>query len=207
MEIDATHRRKRGRFLIPAMYPLELFEDTIEERESYTYEDYAKLPEGAPYQLVGGKLVMTPSPSPLHQAISKKLAFMIMGFSEPAGLGYVYYAPLDVFFSDEDVFQPDIIFISKEREDIISKKNIQGAPDIVIEILSPASAYYDLREKFKTYETGGVREYWIVDPRLKKIEVYESDHMKFKLVCEAEGEGLVFSKVLQGFSVTPQDIF
>ncbi len=207
METERTRNRKRGRFLVPAVYPLELFEDTIEERESYTYDDYAKLPEGAPYQLIGGKLVMTPSPSPQHQEISKKLVFILMSFCEPAGLGYVYYAPLDVYFSDKNVFQPDIIFISKEREDIIGNKNIQGAPDIVIEILSPASAYYDLREKFRVYETSGVREYWIVDPRFKKIEVYENYDMHFKLLCETEREGRVLSKVLEGLSVTPQEVF
>lgn len=207
MQTGTSRKKERRRLLIPATYSFELFEDAIEERESYTYDDYLKLPEGAPYQLIGGKLVMTPSPSPKHQEVSKKLAFMIVSFAEPAGLGQVYYAPLDVCLSDKDIFQPDIIFVGKEREDIIGKKNIQGAPDIVIEILSPASAYYDLREKFKTYEAGGVKEYWIVDPGIKKIEVYESVNMKFRLLCAAEGEEHVFSKVLNGFSVALHDIF
>jgi Uma2 family endonuclease len=84
---------------------------------------------------------------------------------------------------------------------------IKGAPDLVIEILSPTTAYYDLREKFRKYEETGVKEYWIVDPELKKIEVYENDNKKFKIYGEAEAKETVSSKILNGFNISSDDIF
>ena len=193
-------------FLVPDVYDASMF-DGIPLKESYTYEDYAKLPEGAPYQLIGGELVMIPSPTPYHQEISQRLEFKILSYVEKKNLGRLYHAPLDVFLSDKDVYQPDIIFISRDRLEIIGKKKIEGAPDIVIEILSSSTAYYDLRIKYRAYEGYGVREYWIVDPELKKIEVYENQNKKFKIYSEAEGEGTVSSKVLGELVISLNEIF
>ena len=168
MSIDTFIQRSDKTFLIPAVYSPAMWEETIQEKEGYTYEDYAKLPEGAPYQLIGGKLVMTPSPTPYHQEISKKIILKLSNFIEERALGHLYYAPLDVYLGERDIYQPDIIFISEERKEIIGPKMIKGAPDLIVEILSASTAYYDLREKFKIYEQNGVNEYWIVDPGLKK---------------------------------------
>src|SRR3990167_6684556 len=129
----------------------------IEKKKFYTYKDYEKLPEGAPYQLIGGELVMTPSPIPYHQEILGNIFYELKRFVEETTRG-------DVYFSETDIYQPDIIFISKDRLNIIGEKKIEGSPDLVIEILSPATAYYDLRIKKDTYEQSGVKEYWIVDP-------------------------------------------
>lgn len=189
------------------VYDVPLFECPIPEKKNYTYDDYSKLPEGAPYQLIGGQLVMTPSPVPYHQEISRNLEFKILAFVEKNRLGHIYNAPLDVYFSDTDVFQPDIIFIRKEREEIIGVTKIEGSPDIVIEILSPSTAYYDLKNKFRTYETYGVNEYWIVDPGLKRIEVYENRNNRFKMYDEAEADGSISSRVLEGFNVALDEIF
>jgi len=207
MQTGHISNRKDKEFLIPAIYSPAMWEETIQAKENYTYEDYSKLPEGAPYQLIGGNLVMTPSPTPYHQEISRKLEFKLLNFVEKNGLGHVYDAPLDVYFSDNEVYQPDIIFISKTRERIIGSKIIKGAPDIVIEILSPATAYYDLRKKFSVYEHSGVGEYWIVDPDLKKVEIYWNDNQKFKIFSEAETKGTVSSKIINGFIISPDDIF
>ena len=207
MQTVKLNKPKKGEFLVPAVYSPSMWEETIRAKEIYTYEDYAKLPEGAPYQLIGGILVMTPSPTPYHQEISRKLEFKLLDFVEKNDLGHIYDAPLDVYFSDKEVYQPDIIFISKAREGIIGSKMITGAPDIVIEILSPSTAYYDLRKKFRVYEHSEVGEYWIVDPDLKKIEIYGKDNQKFKLCSEAETKGVVSSKLLEGFSVAPDEIF
>ena len=204
----ATKRTRAGAGFSKSMvYNVPMFECAIPEKKNYTYDDYSKLPEGAPYQLIGGQLIMTPSPVPYHQEISRNLEFKILAFVEKNKLGHVYNAPLDVYFSDTEVYQPDIIFIRKEREGIIGEIKIEEAPDIVIEILSPSTAYYDLRNKFITYETHGVSEYWIVDPGLKKIEVYENQNNRFKLHDEAEGDGRVSSKVLKGFNAALDEIF
>ncbi len=194
-------------FYSQSSYDVPSFTGEIPEKNTYTYADYAKLPEGAPYQLIGGQLIMTPSPIPYHQEISRELEFKMLAFVEKQGLGHVYDAPLDVYFSDSDVYQPDIMFIRKERVEIIGKTKIEGAPDIVIEILSPSTAYYDLRKKFRVYEQSGVSEYWIVDPELKRIEVYENKEKKFNIYMEAEGGGKISSKVLEGFSVKLDEVF
>jgi Uma2 family endonuclease len=196
----------QAEFLVPDVYDASML-DGIPLKETYTYEDYAKLPEGAPYQLIGGQLVMTPSPTPYHQEISQRLEFKILSYIEKNHLGRLYHAPLDVLLSDGDVYQPDIIFISGDRLEIIGKKKIEGSPDIVIEILSSGTAYYDLRIKYRAYEEYGVREYWIVDPELKKIEVYENQNKKFKIYSEAEEKGNVSSKVLDKLAIFLDEIF
>ena len=121
----------------------------IAEKKKYTYEDYAKLPEGSPYQLIGGDLIMVPAFTPYHQRISRKIEFLLLQHVERNDLGEVLYSPIDVYFGEEDTFQPDIIFISKERSAIIGETKIEGAPDLIIEILSPSTAYYDLGRKEK----------------------------------------------------------
>jgi Uma2 family endonuclease len=122
-------------------------------------------------------------------------------------LGIVLNVPIDVYFEETETYQPDIIFVSRERLDIIEKERVKGAPDLVVEILSPATAYYDLRKKFKTYERHGVREYWIVDPEGKSISMYENQEGKFVLTQEAEGKGRIESKVLSGFELEVETIW
>lgn len=176
-------------------------------KRRYTYEDYEKLPEGVSYQLIGGELVMTPSPAPYHQIVLRKIGFELVKFVEERKLGEVIYSPIDVYFSETETYQPDIIFIPKERLHIIGEKKIESAPDLVIEILSPATAYYDLRHKRRIYESSGVKEYWIVDPMEKGIEVYENIGGEFKLFSHAQQSGMVNSKLLDGFKVEVGNIF
>jgi len=179
----------------------------IPEKKRYTYEDYAKLPEGAPYQLIGGELIMTPAPTPYHQRISSKLGYFLCDFIFKRNLGEVFNAPIDVYFEETETYQPDIIFISKERLDIIKETKIEGAPDLVIEILSPATAYYDLRKKFKIYEKHGVKEYWIVDPEEKSIEIYQNQEGKFKLIQMAKEKDTVNSSLFKDFELNLEKIF
>ncbi|MEW6425970.1 MAG: Uma2 family endonuclease [Bacillota bacterium] len=176
-------------------------------RKRYTYEDYCLLPEGSPYQLIGGELVMTPSPTPYHQMVSMKLKLKMAGFVLEKGLGIVLDAPLDVYLEETETYQSDIIFISNERLPIIEEKLIKGAPDLVVEILSPGTGYYDLRSKYKVYEKSGVREYWIVDPQCKSVQVFCLRGGKFALDQEVEQQGTVQSRVIAGFAVQVESIF
>ena len=176
-------------------------------KKQYTYEDYEKLPEGAPYQLIGGELIMTPSPMPYHQIIARNIGFELLKFNEQRRLGEVIFAPLDVYLSETETYQPDIIFISKDRLNIIGEKKIEAAPDLVIEILSPSTAYYDLRHKKRIYEKSGVKEYWIVDPMEKGIEVYENVNGEFKVFSQAQEKDRVKSKLLDGFEVEMEKAF
>ena len=119
----------------------------------------------------------------------------------------VLNAPIDVYFEETETYQPDIIFISKDRLHIIKPERVKGAPDLVVEILSSSTAYYDLRKKFKIYEKHGVREYWIVDPESKNITIYENRTGKFVLAQEVEEKGKVESKVLPGFELEVESIW
>ena len=177
------------------------------EKKTYTYEDYAQLPEGAPYQLIGGELVMSPAPTPRHQRISRKLNRALDRFVEDHDLGEVFYAPIDVYLSEIDTPQPDILFIAKARLDIIGEKYIEDAPDLIMEILSPSTAYYDLKKKKGLYEASGVKEYWIVDPEVREIEVYALVEGRFELFGREAGQGTITSKLLAGFSVDLADVF
>ncbi|MBI4689911.1 MAG: Uma2 family endonuclease [Nitrospirae bacterium] len=181
---------------------------TLEQKKVYTYKDYAALSEGSPYQLIGGELIMTPSPMPYHQKISKKLEFLLYEFVEKQEkLGEIFDSPIDVYLEDTEVYQPDIIYISKDRLNIIGEKKIEGAPDMVIEILSPSTAYYDLKHKNNIYAKHGVKEYWIVDPMEKSIEVYENKENAFVLFDKAAGGGEVKSRLLDGFRIPVEEIF
>lgn len=180
----------------------------LHEKKIYTYEDYAKLPEGTPYQLIGGKLIMTPASSTYHQEISKRFEYLLYEYAElKQKLGKVFYAPIDVYFEDEETYQPDIIFISNDRIGIIKKEKIEGAPDMIIEILSPSTAYYDLVHKKDIYAKHGVKEYWIVDPIEKWVESYKNENGKFILIGRVQKGESISSTVLIGFKVKLDTIF
>ena len=109
----------------------------------FTYEDYLNTPEDKRYELLDGELVMTPAPGERHQSVSALLGWKLVQFASENSLGWVYLAPFDVVLSDMDVVQPDLLFVSNERGHIITPANIQGAPDLVVEILSPSTAERD----------------------------------------------------------------
>ena len=181
---------------------------STDPKKVYTYADYSSLPEGSHYQLIGGDLVMTPAPSTYHQRISKRIEFIFVGFLEKkSDMAEVLYAPIDVYFSDKEVYQPDIIVISRERIDIIGEDKIEGAPDLIVEILSPSTAYYDLRHKKDVYARGGVREYWIVDPLEKSIEIHTNTDSGFNCTTKAIVSGEVTSGLYSGLVVQLGEIF
>ncbi len=146
---------------------------TVIEKQKYTYKDYLKAPDDNRYELIEGELLMmTPSPTPKHQIISGKIEFELRRFVTDNDLGVVLYAPCDVYLDDKNVVQPDIMFISNDRLNIIGEKNIQSAPDLTIEIISKSSAYRDMVQKKKLYARFGVMEYWIVIPEEESIDIY-----------------------------------
>lgn len=146
----------------------------------FTYQDYLHMPEDRRYELVEGEFFMVPSPNEPHQRISAEIEYLLQSYVKKRRTGFVYDAPFDVVLSDEDVVQPDIIYVSKERRNIITHNNIQGAPDLVIEILSPKISYRDREIKRKLYYKYGVKEYWIVDPVKQTIEVLSRDVAGYK---------------------------
>ncbi|MFN2458567.1 MAG: Uma2 family endonuclease [Chitinophagaceae bacterium] len=144
-----------------------------------TVQDYLQLPEGAPYQLLNGELVMSPSPGREHQKVGGAIYRLISNLCVERKIGEVYYAPFDVYLDEENVVQPDICFFSNERLSELSDRGAEAAPDIVIELLSPSNAYYDLRYKLDLYEKHGVKEYFIVDPEDNIVIAYANQNNKF----------------------------
>ena len=139
----------------------------------FTYEDYLLFPEdGRRHELIDGEHYVTPSPITQHQKISGSLLVSLWTYVQQTKAGHVLAAPMDVILSDFDVVQPDLLFISKDRAAILTEKNIQGAPDLLVEILSTSTRKTDEIIKRKLYEQHRVSEYWIIDPELETVKVY-----------------------------------
>jgi Uma2 family endonuclease len=142
-------------------------------RVTWTYREYCLLPDdGRRYELLEGDLHVNPAPTTTHQTVSKRLQFELMLQIERTGQGVVFNAPVDVIFSDTSVVQPDLLVMRATRRNLISERGIEGAPDLIVEILSPRSERTDRELKFKLYASAGVREYWIVDSRARRVEVF-----------------------------------
>ena len=191
-------------------YPLHRLLERVmitTEKERKTYADYAALDEGAPYQLIDGELVMTPAPTFFHQLVVWCLGTDLFTFVKQHELGVVVGSPVDVYFSETETYQPDLVFISKDRLDIVTEQKINGAPDLVVEVLSPATGYYDLTKKRRVYEVSGVKEYWIVDPIERTAEVLENVEGTYETVAKAHQKGRVLSRLLDGFEVDLERLF
>jgi Uma2 family endonuclease len=142
----------------------------------WTYADYAALPDdGNRYEIIAGVLYMTPAPGTGHQSISARVVTFLVTHVEFAGLGRVFAAPVDVELAPDTVVQPDIVVVLSANLHRITPSRIIGAPDLVVEILSPGTAGYDRREKQDAYARSGVGEYWIVDPGAQTVELLTLD--------------------------------
>ena len=172
-----------------------------------TYEDYRNTPDDERWELLNGELVMAPSPATTHQRVFRRLFLMLNSFVVPMGLGEVLSAPLDVILSDTNVVQPDVLFVSNQREHIIHDANIKGAPDLVIEILSPSTASRDWRTKLDLYAQHGVRESWVVDPDGQRIWVMAGPEVELHEVDNYGREDRLTSPTLTGFSANLDQVF
>ncbi|HLE86109.1 MAG TPA: Uma2 family endonuclease [Candidatus Brocadiaceae bacterium] len=177
------------------------------EKKKYTYEDYLKTSDDKQYELIDGELLMTPSPLPNHQRISRKLEFILEKFVTEINLGEIFDAPCDVYLDDENVIQPDILFISLDRLAIIGEKNIQGAPDLAVEIISENSAYKDMVQKKRLYARFGVKEYWVVIPDCEEIEIYILKDNTYRLYKSYNKSDNLESPLLKGLNIALKDIF
>ena len=158
-----------------------------------TYDDYRELPEDRNrYELLEGELVVTPTPSLVHQHVVVQLAALLVAHSNAHDLGLVCTAPCDVLLSDVTVVQPDLLFVSRQREEIAETTCVRGAPDLVVEVLSPATARRDLTVKRKLYSRHGVPCYWLIDPDRREIIAYDLANNAARPIVTARGEA-VFS--------------
>ena len=142
-------------------------------RGNFTYEDLLHTPDdGKRYEVLEGDLIVSPSPRTKHQWIVHRVD-VLFGAAEHAGCGTACTAPMDVVLANSDVVQPDVLFITKDRKGIIAVENIQGAPDLVVEVISEGSRRRDAITKRHIYERYGVRFYWLVDPEEETVRVFE----------------------------------
>ena len=180
----------------------------IAEKKKYTDEDYMMLEEGAPFQLINYDLIMSPSPTSFHQGIALQLILTISEHLKGINnQGYLAFAPLDVKFDEGNVLQPDIIYVSAKRKNELVKDRIEGAPDLIIEILSPSNAIYDLRQKKDLYQKYGVKEYIIIDPVSKNADLYSLKNAEYHLPERAEKTESLYSVLLPGLSFDLTKIF
>jgi len=179
------------------------------KRDLLTYDDYATFPDndGIRKEIIEGDLFMSPAPSIKHQLILKRLSQLLDQFVQRKSLGEVLLAPCDVIFSNINIFQPDILYISRENFEILTELNVKGAPDLIIEILSPSTIDNDRNYKKLVYEKHGVKEYWIVDPQEENIEVWSSKDARFQLFHKARKTQKINSKLLEDLELDLREIF
>ncbi len=138
-----------------------------------TAHDYRELPEDGPrYQLIEGELHMAPAPNRFHQTILLRLAQKIQNHLDQHQTGKIFIAPFDVYLTDINVYQPDICYFSEKRYPYLTDEGAAGAPELVVEILSPRTAKFDLGLKKEVYRRTGVREYWVIEPDTKIVKVF-----------------------------------
>ena len=147
--------------------------ETHHPSRKITYADLLRLPEdGLRHELVDGAHVVTPSPVPRHQRICAQLLVFLGQHLLTHPTGTLYTGPMDVILGDGDVVAPDLVYVSSERAHIVGSKNLHGAPDLVVEVLSPVTKRRDVGIKRDLYERAGVREYWVVDPETQTLATH-----------------------------------
>ena len=182
---------------------------TWPEQGRWTYDDWLRLPgDEFRYEIVEGELHVSPSPSYEHQNAIAELLTQMRQYARRHNLGAVVTAPMGVRLPERDTaVQPDILFVARDRLAIIRDDIIDGAPDLVVEVLSPSNWIYDRTRKQKAYERAGVREYWIVDYRARTVDVLALEGGEFVQRGQYHDGDTVPSEVLPGLSISVADIF
>jgi len=162
-------------------------------------------PDGRRHEVLDGEWIVTPAPTTTHQTISKRL-YEGLRQIEQAGDGIVFYAPVDVIFSDTRVTEPELLVVHASRRNIISERGIEGAPDLVIEIVSPSSERADRELKHKLYAEERVQEYWLVEPRTHRVLVLRLTEGVYEVAGEY-GPGTTARSVAFAFSIDVDRVF
>ena len=151
-------------------------------------EVFQMLPEGTLCQLINDTIVISPAPLVIHQSISRNVFRIIDRKVVADALGEAFFSPIDVYLNRKNAYQPDIVFISNERKEIIKETGIYGAPDLVVEILSKGNAAYDKGAKKDVYELTGVKEYWLISPANKRCYGFVLQDGKFEAIEPSSGQ-------------------
>jgi len=178
------------------------------EAPPLTVAEYKILPETGPrYQLVEGDLYMAPAPNRHHQSISRNLEYILMRYLEDHPIGEVYDAPFDVYLSNIDVFQPDILFVSERNRKILTDAGAEGPPDLVMEILSAKTRQLDLIQKRRVYAKEDVRELWIIDPEPQTVTIYRFEKSPSEAVAIFAADENLTSPMFPGLEIDLKRVF
>jgi Uma2 family endonuclease len=178
------------------------------EAPPLTVEHYKNLPETGPrYQLIEGDLYMAPAPDRYHQDISRNLEFILLNYLKERPLGVLYDAPFDVYLSETDVFQPDIVVVFNANLSLLTDAGCEGPPDFVVEILSPRTRRLDLENKKRVYARLGVKELWIIDPEPREVLVYRFAENVSEPVERFDESGIGTSPLLPGLAIELKEVF
>jgi Uma2 family endonuclease len=173
------------------------------------YDDYLTFPDNDRIrkEIIDGELFMSPSPSTKHQSILRNLSFILFNFVKKNSLGEIFFAPFDIILSHINVVQPDIIFLSKQSYHLLTELNLQGAPELVIEILSPSTTKTDRIFKKDIYERFGVKEFWIVDPEKETVEIWQLKNQQFQLSFTFHKDQVLSSSMFKGLEIDLAEVF
>ncbi len=174
----------------------------------YIYPDLLTTPDDRNrYEIFEAELIVTPSPNEAHQTAVVNLLLILASHVKQHQLGKLLSAPFDVYFDEETVVEPDLLFVSKKRLSIIEKQRVNGAPDLIVEVLSPKTEDRDRGFKFRRYAQEGVQEYWLADPDKRVVEVYTLTRTGFELFGTFADDGEVRSKILEGLRFPVSDVW
>ena len=167
----------------------------------WTYEDYLGLDDEVHFEIIGGRAIMSPSPELFHQQWVGDLFAIIRQHVKAHKLGKVYVAPIDVILDNENVVQPDLVFVSTANAGLLERRGVMGAPDLVVEVISPGSLRRDRYDKRELYARFRVKEYWLADVANRSLEVLTLQKDGYQLSSCATGEGKVRSTILPGLEL------
>ncbi len=183
----------------------------VEVIPNQTLADWRALPEGTRAELIRGTLIMSPAPRVFHQVLVARFVRGLDAIVSARGLGLVLTSPLDVRLSDDLGVQPDIVFIATARLHILGEQEVDGAPDLVAEVLSPSTGYYDVTAKRLAYAEAGVDEFWVIDPGSESsrssVELLALDGDDYRTVDRVVGAGEIVSRLIPTFSLDAAHFF
>lgn len=181
----------------PAIAPTDLL----------TVEDYRGTPDGIRYQLIDGDLFRVPSVGTYHQIIVGNLLLIFCEFENTRQVGKFYVGPLDIYLSNHDVLQADLLFVGNANLGVLAEDGVHGPPDLVVEVLSPPTAQLDKKAKRRIYARAGVKEMWLVDPLLLQIQRYDFARDPAKPVQLIEEDEKFTTPLLPGLTLDAAEIF